>query len=571
MSMENSFVEVVRRRARQDPDAVAFTFARTADGPEDILTCRDLDTRARAVAALLQQDGMRGQRAVLLYPPSIDYVSALIGCMYAGVTAVPVYPPRDNGSLDRVISVAATANVCAMLTTTAVLASVGRIAPVLTQSNARWITTDMLADDAADAWSEHLPERGELAVLQFTSGSTGNPKGVMLRHGNLMVNSAQINDAMELGPADRGVIWLPPYHDMGLIGGILQPLYAGFPVHLMSPALFIQKPLRWLQAITAKRATISGGPNFAFDHCVDRVSADKLDTLDLSSWKLAFNGAEPIRANTLRRFAEHFAPCGFRASSFFPCYGLAEATLCVSGLALTAEPTTLHVSVAALENHVIDAARDESDRKVLVGSGRPVAGLDVRIVDPESRQTCSDGEIGEIWVCGESVSAGYWDSPAATEAAFHAALSPSSNTGPYLRTGDLGFFNQGELFVTGRLTDLIIVRGKNHYPQDIENTVTQSHQALQQGSAAAFLLDDDNALGIVVEVRRGFSADIEEVESAIAHAVWSVHGLAIGQLALIRAGSIAKTSSGKVRRFLCRTQMRDGTLLIVKRESVEAV
>jgi acyl-CoA synthetase (AMP-forming)/AMP-acid ligase II len=514
---------------------------------------------------------MRGQRAVLLYPPSIDYVSALIGCMYAGVTAVPVYPPRDNGSLDRVISVAATANVCAMLTTTAVLASVGRIAPVLTQSNARWITTDMLADDAADAWSEHLPERGELAVLQFTSGSTGNPKGVMLRHGNLMVNSAQINDAMELGPADRGVIWLPPYHDMGLIGGILQPLYAGFPVHLMSPALFIQKPLRWLQAITAKRATISGGPNFAFDHCVDRVSADKLDTLDLSSWKLAFNGAEPIRANTLRRFAEHFAPCGFRASSFFPCYGLAEATLCVSGLALTAEPTTLHVSVAALENHVIDAARDESDRKVLVGSGRPVAGLDVRIVDPESRQTCSDGEIGEIWVCGESVSAGYWDSPAATEAAFHAALSPSSNTGPYLRTGDLGFFNQGELFVTGRLTDLIIVRGKNHYPQDIENTVTQSHQALQQGSAAAFLLDDDNALGIVVEVRRGFSADIEEVESAIAHAVWSVHGLAIGQLALIRAGSIAKTSSGKVRRFLCRTQMRDGTLLIVKRESVEAV
>ena len=300
MRTVNSFVEILRSRAAHEPDAVAFTFARDLGEPEDVLTYAALDRGARAIAARLQERGMTGQRAVLLYPPGVDYVVAFFACLYAGTVAVPAYPPRDNASLDRVIKVVERAGAAVMLTTSRVQLSIAKIAPDLSHLEVQWLTTEVRDDQYAEFWVQHEPARHATAIIQFTSGSTGNPKGVVISHGNLLTNSGLICDAMELGPASRGVIWLPPYHDMGLIGGVLQPIYAGFPVHLMSPALFIQRPLRWLQAISEKRATISGAPNFAYDLCVDRVSADKLEGLDLSHWQLAFNGAEPLRASTMR-------------------------------------------------------------------------------------------------------------------------------------------------------------------------------------------------------------------------------------------------------------------------------
>ena len=558
-----SFVDVLRSLALARPHERAFTFARGVDGEEEVLTYISLDGRVRAVAAMLQEHHLSGERVVLLYPPGPDYLVALLACMYAGCVSVPLYPPRNNASLDRVIAVANCADAKAVLAATGILTMAERIAPSLARPGMLWLSTDATnesADVLAESWVELRPSADALAVLQFTSGSTGDPKGVMLCHGNLLANSALISRAMGLGPGDCGVMWVPPYHDMGLIGSILQPLYAGFPTYLLPATTFIQKPLRWLQAISSQRATVSGGPNFAYDLCVDRINTEKLDGLDLSTWRVAIDGAEPVRAATLNRFAERFARCGFRASAFFPCYGLAEATLYVTGHKRGTGPDVLNVSATALQANTVDVICDGDNATPLVSSGYPAHGTEVRIVDPKSGLPAQDGEIGEIWLRGESIAMGYWRNAQETALAFGAYIQGEARSGPYLRTGDLGFCSEGRLFVTGRIKDLIIIRGKNHYPQDIELTVTQSHDALQQGGAAAFVFDDGVTLGIVAEVRRGCCADRSDMEAAIARAVSLGHGLVVGRLALIRPGSLAKTSSGKVRRVLCRSQMQDGTL-----------
>lgn len=569
MREATSFVDILRERAALQPDTKAFTFAGGVEGDEQTLTYAMLDEQARALAARLQDHGLGGERVVLLYPPGAQYVVALLGCMYAGATAVPLYPPRDNASLDRILAVARSADAAVVLASEGGLATVRRIAPSLAENPMQWLST---SDDtgqgssaAASAWKAHHPSADALAVLQFTSGSTDTPKGVMLRQGNLLANSAIIQRTMRTSADDRGVMWVPPYHDMGLIGGILQPLYTGFPVYLMSPAGFVQKPRRWLEAITRERATISGGPNFAYELCVDRIAADKLDGIDLSSWRVAINGAEPVRATTLNRFAAHFSRCGFGEHMFYPCYGLAEATLYVSGHDQGGAPGTMDVSAAALTANRVEIPGDDDDRRTLTSSGRPDRAVTVRIVDAETGRPLSDGAIGEIWVSGESVASGYWRNEQESARAFGAKIVGEAQTFSYLRTGDLGFLAGGELYVTGRLKDLIIIRGKNHYPQDIELTVSRSHPSLQPGAAAAFVIgDEDETLGIVVEVRRGFEAGIAEIETAINYAVTRAHGVVIGRLALIRPGSLAKTSSGKVRRFMCRMQMLNQTLKLVE-------
>jgi acyl-CoA synthetase (AMP-forming)/AMP-acid ligase II len=396
-------------------------------------------------------------------------------------------------------------------------------------------------------------------MLQYTSGSTGKPKGVMLSHANLMHNSRLMRAAFQYGSESRCVSWLPVYHDMGLIGGLLQPLYGGYPCVLMPPASFLQRPLRWLEAITRTRATISGGPNFAYELCLRRTGEAERSCLDLSSWQVAFNGAEPLRAETLKRFADFFHPSGFKRTAWFPCYGLAEATLMVTGGPSGRGPIVKRVEAKALEHgRAVEAEErltpeQESNVRPLVSSGR-VAGpqQQLRIVNPETMSECADGEVGEVWTAGPSVAAGYWNRADETEETFGARLGAGGEgyLGPYLRTGDLGFIADGELFITGRAKDLIIIRGANHYPQDIEWTVAASHPALRASGTAAFALESqgEERLVVVQEMEPRSRAELREVFESIRQAVAEEHEVDIYAIALVKAGSVPKTTSGKVQR-----------------------
>ncbi|HEX8352320.1 MAG TPA: condensation domain-containing protein, partial [Pyrinomonadaceae bacterium] len=481
------------------------------------------------------------------------YVAAFFGCLYAGVVAVPAYPPRLNRTLARLQSVIADASPVAALTTPETLA---RIEP-LVEGNAdllrlRWLALDGRDDDAAADWRTPAGDGDTLAFLQYTSGSTAAPKGVMVSHGNLLHNQRMIQAAFRQTEQSVVVGWLPLYHDMGLIGNMLQPLYLGARGILMSPVAFLQRPFIWLEAVSRFRATTSGGPNFAYELCVRKVTAEQRATLNLSSWDVAFNGAEPVRAETLERFAATFAASGFRREAFQPCYGLAEATLLVTGRRRAEAPTLKRVSRAAVAAGRVVESADESDGQLLVGCGTTAFDEEVVVVEPETRTLCPAGEVGEVWVAGPGVAQGYWRMPEATAQTFRAYLHDGS--GPFLRTGDLGALIDGELFVTGRLKDLIIIRGRNHYPQDIELTVERSHGALRPGCGVAFSVEADGAerLVLVQELERRRPAEAAEVCAAVRQAVAEEHELQAHAVVLVRAGSIPKTSSGKLQRRACR-------------------
>ncbi|HEX2222817.1 MAG TPA: fatty acyl-AMP ligase, partial [Thermoanaerobaculia bacterium] len=485
---------LLRVRAAERPDRVAFTFLADGEVEGGRLTYAELDHQARAIAAALRQTLAPGDRALLLYPPGLEFIAAFFGCLYAGVIAVPAYPPRPNDrSQSRLRSIAHDAEPRAALTTSAILAGAGDLAPEL--AVLRWLPTDALPPFGADAEGFGFadgdgisePEPDSVAFLQYTSGSTAAPKGVMVTHANLLHNERMIGEAF--GQDEDTVVagWLPLYHDMGLIGNVLQPLHAGARCVLMSPVAFLQKPLRWLEAISRYRATTSGGPNFAYELCVRKTTVEERARLDLSSWKVAFNGAEPVRETTLERFAEAFAASGFRREAFYPCYGLAEATLFVTGGELGRFPRVEVVDAAALERNEVRPAFDGDPARRLVSNGRAWLGQQVVLADPETGLECPAGRVGEIWVAGPSVARGYWRNPEATERDFGAFLADGQ--GPFLRTGDLGFAAGGELYVTGRLKDLIIIRGRNHYPQDLELTAERSHPDLHAGGGAAFAVD----------------------------------------------------------------------------------
>ena len=556
-----SLVDLLRWRAANQPDRIGYTFITGAGADEAALTYAELDRRARAVAAQLQQIGAAGSRALLLYPPGLDYICAFMGCLYAGVIAVPAYPPnpaRLARSLSRLRAVVQSARPTVALTTAAVReAAEGLMAADPDFAGVRWVT----AGAAADAWQRPPIAGGTLAFLQYTSGSTSAPKGVMLTHANLLHNLGVIERCFEHTPDSHAVIWLPPYHDMGLIGGILQPLYTGYPVTLLSPADFLQRPLLWLQTISRTRATTSGGPNFAYDLCVQKTTPEQRAALDLSCWDLAFNGAEPVRPATLERFAAAFAPSGFRREAFYPCYGLAEATLLVSGGAKSRPPVVQSVDAAALEQHRATPAAGAAARE-LAGSGPVPPEHALLTVHPERLTRCAPGEVGEIWVGGPSVAQGYWEQPAETERTFQARLADTGE-GPFLRTGDLGFLHDGQLFVTGRLKDLIIIRGRNYYPQDIEQTVEQSHPALRPGCCAAFTVEEagEERLVVVQELdRQHRGQDVAPVLDAVRRAVAEQHELNLHAVVLLRHGSALKTSSGKIQRRATRSAFLEGRL-----------
>jgi 8-amino-7-oxononanoate synthase len=562
----STVVEMVRHRARTQPRDIAFSYLADGELQQIDLTYAELDRRARAIGAWLMSLGLAGERALLLYPAGLEFIAGFMGCMYAGVVAVPVYPPRRNRSMARIQAIADDAEAKVALTTDDVLSRVESLideTPHLKQLT--WLDTCHVPAGMEQRWQVPDVHGETLAFLQYTSGSTGTPKGVVLNHANLVHNSALIAHVFEHTRASLGVFWLPSYHDMGLIGGILQPIYVGRPNVLMSPMTFLQKPFRWLSAITRFRATTSGGPNFAYEHCIQKITPEQLKLLDLSSWKLAFNGAEPVRAETLRRFSKKFSPCGFRAEAFYPCYGLAEATLIVSGGYAASPPVIRSFDAAALTlGKVQKVAEGTPQARELVGCGGTLPDQRIAIADPETGLSCQPNEIGEIWVSGPSMAQGYWKRPDVTETMFHAHLADTSD-GPFLRTGDLGFMLDGELFVTGRLKDLIILRGVNYYPQDIELTVQRCHPRLRVDSGAAFALEQNGReeLILVTEVDRHKQGQFGEVIQAIRRSVAREHDLTVDAIVLIRAGTVPKTSSGKIQRHACRQNYIDKTLDVV--------
>lgn len=570
MSSKSTFFDLLRDHAANTPSRNVYTFLQ-GDREIGSLSYESLDRRARAIAAHLQERGLEGQRVLLLYAPGLQFIEAFIGCLYAGAIAVPAYPPepgRLERSLPRFQAIVDDAEATAALTTGPILGMFSAAAarfPAL--QKLAWLASDQMPDGAADSWRRPAATRDSLAFLQYTSGSTSMPKGVMVSHHNILINEQVIQEAFGHSSQSLIVGWLPFYHDMGLIGNILQPAYLGSSAYLMSPMEFLQRPIAWIQAISKYRAVTSGGPNFAYDLCVRKLKgAGELD-LDLSHWKVAFNGAEPIRAESLRRFAEAFARYGFDSRAFFPCYGLAESTLFVTGVT-RGEGAPIRAydtdELQAGKAAPASAAPQPKPGRELVGSGHVFGDHECRIVDPQTRLPSAPGVIGEIWVAGPSVVSGYWRRPEDTVETFGAKLATAEGPGDrtYLRTGDLGFFDGGELYVTGRRKDLIIIRGRNHYPQDIEETVQKAYPGLRPGCSAAFSVDVDGeeSLVVVQEVGPTFDGNVEQALAAIRRAIAQGHELQTHGVVLLKQGSLLKTSSGKIQRRGCKASFLAGTL-----------
>lgn len=562
----DTLVELLRKRVRTQPGDVAYRFLVDGENEEIVVSYVELDRQARAIGAWLQSIVAANERALLLYPPGLEYIAAFFGCLYAGVIAVPAYPPRLNRPVPRIQGIVADSKPAVALTTTSILENIEQRfehAPDL--EALRWLNTEKTPQKIEENWQEPQISPDWLAFLQYTSGSTSQPKGVMLSHGNLTHNLEAIRVGFRIDPQGCGVFWLPSYHDMGLIGGILEPLYVGRPSTLFSPVSFLQRPMRWVEAISRFRATISGAPNFAYELCVEKSNPEQIETLDLSCWATAFCGAEPVRQETLEKFAQTFKPSGFKSSSFYPCYGLAEGSLLVSGGEGPHEPVTLAIDRKALEqDRVLEADPADEDDLILVGCGRAVIGQQTAIVDPQSLSLLDEGEVGEVWVSGPSIARGYWDRPDETQKTFNARITGEDAT--YLRTGDLGFKWRGELFITGRLKDLIIIRGRNYYPQDLEATAESSHEALQPGAGAAFSINQQGVeqLVVVFEVARQHRhTDIEQVVSAVRRAIAETHELQLHAFVLVKPLSIPKTSSGKIKRHACKSGFLDGTLAVL--------
>jgi 8-amino-7-oxononanoate synthase/acyl carrier protein len=560
-----SLIDALRYWTEQQPQEAAFYFT-DGEAAETSLTYEELDRHARAIAARLSDLGMAGQRALLLYPPGLEFIAAWLGCLYAGAVAVPAYPPRRNRNMLRIQAISDDAAAKVALTEHDIIDRSEDLleeAPHLKQL--KWLATDRIPDGDALGWLPPRIRPQSLAMLQYTSGSTGTPKGVMLTHANIMHNVQTIMIGFEPHRKSSGLSWLPAYHDMGLVGGILKAMFYGRPAVLMSPMSFLQKPVRWLRSVTKYGITISGGPNFAYDLCTDNITDDQLAGLDLSTWEVAFNGAEPIRADTLKRFVERFGPYGFRAEAFYPCYGMAETTLIVTGGYKTRLPVIRTFDGRKLdEGQVVPIQASKPAARQLVGCGRILPDEEVRIVDPESRQEMPPDRIGEIWIQSPSVAEGYWNNPAVTEETFRARLA-GSEAGPFLRSGDLGFLHEGELFVTGRLKDLIIVRGVNRYPQDIEMTVERASSRITAQAVAAFAVDmaGRERLIVVAEAERTRRDDWDDVIAAVRKSVTAEHELPPDAVVLVRFGSVPKTSSGKIQRHACRDEFLADTLKVL--------
>ncbi|WP_316179311.1 AMP-binding protein [Bradyrhizobium sp. SZCCHNRI1009] len=548
MAARANILDILAAHVRNDEDGELFRFIQARQSTPESLTYGALYRRSATVGALLRERIRPGDTAIVLHPAGLEFIAAFFSCLVAGVIPVPLYPPKREADFVRVSAIAQTAGSRCILTT---YREVERLRHRLVVNEL--IATDLIETDQSHGIKTSHSESGPLAYLQFTSGSTGHPKGVAITHDNLLDNLAAIRDVFGHTQESRGVVWLPPYHDMGLVGGILQPIFAGFPCTLMAPATFVQKPTLWLNAISEQRATTAGGPNFAFEHCVRAVSDSQRVGLDLSNWKNAFVGSERIRADTLDRFTKAFAPYGFNPGAFLPCYGLAEATLMVSGGPGGRKPRTLALDPGELANRrVREVSRSTASGVLLVGCGKPVGGHSVAIVNPDTDVCVGPDLIGEIWVRGPSVARGYYGEPQSSGKRFQRRLA--DGRGPFLATGDLGFLLDDSLFIVGRADDLIIIRGKNHYPDDIERTVETSHPAIGPGRAVVFghsvePSSDGGQLGVAIEIdHRASAAPAQDVLAAVRNAVAEAHELTVANVAIVPLGRLPRSSNGKIQR-----------------------
>jgi acyl-CoA synthetase (AMP-forming)/AMP-acid ligase II len=560
--------EVLRHWAVHKPDDLAFVFLERGEREAGRLTFAGLFAQALAVRERLRRQEVAGRPVLLIYPPGLHYIAAFHGCLCAGVIAVPApyLLPRRAG--ERIEAIARDARPAAVLTLREltddpeVRGTAGELAAV------PWIATDTLSPgEGADAPVTVDPD--SVAFLQYTSGSTGAPKGAVVTHANLMANQAMIRDAFGHDAATRTVSWLPMFHDMGLVGTVVQPVYLGGLSVQMSPLAFLQKPVRWLRALSTYGGTTSGAPNFAFGLCTRMVRPADVEGLDLSRWRVAFCGAEPVRADTLSRFAETFAPAGFRREALYPCYGMSESTLFATGGVAGSGMKSLPVDAEALAalGRARPAAPGSPRCRTLVSCGRAWGDGRVAIVDPETRRHRRAGEVGEVWLSGPHVARGYWQQPEATIATFGASMLDDVRS-VHLRSGDLGFLQDGELFVTGRLKDLLIVRGAKHHPEEIEETVAASHAALAMGAGAVFALgedEEDPRIVVLQEVDRRHLASLDAGPVALAAlaAVSDRHGLSPHDIVLLRPGALPRTTSGKVQRHRSRTAYLAGDLAAV--------
>ncbi|MFE8604352.1 fatty acyl-AMP ligase [Archangium violaceum] len=558
-----TLLDVLEHRARVHGERTAFIYLDEGESEEARLSFAELDARRRTVARALRREGLEGQRVLLFYLPGLDFVTAFFGCLSAGVVPIAVNPPLPTERTSRIQAIVDDAGAAAVLTA-------GNLQPIL-QS---WLAQDerlaglpLLATDAMDGAEDgaepRRPVREDLAFLQYTSGSTTLPRGVRVGHDNLMANLECIRHTIQLEERSVSVTWLPCFHDMGLINGVLEPVYAGCLSVMMSPLAFIRRPRRWLEAISRYRATHSGGPNFAYDLCVRKIPAREREGLELGSWRQAYLSAEPIRRDTLVRFHDAFTAQGFQWKAFYPCYGLAEATLAVTGGDLEAEPLFRSVDNTALEQRrIVEVREGTTGSTQVVGCG--TAGLDteVLLVDPETRQRVAADQVGEVWVRGPGVARGYLGRAEESRETFEARLD--TGEGPFLRTGDLAFIQGGEVFIVGRLKDVLIIRGRNYYPHDLEWTVGQCHPALRAGCAAAFLVEEQGQEKLILaqEVQREHQegAPLEDILGEIRQTIAEQYGLQLHRAVLVRTGGIPRTSSGKIQRRLCRSMFESGQL-----------
>lgn len=545
-----SMVGLLCERAVTQPDDVAYVFLSDGEQPSASITWSALERRARAIGRALQSQVEPGARVLVMFPPSLDFVAAFFGVLFAGAIAVPAYPPagsRADRTVSRLRGMVTDAGISLVVAPTSLATRATALAGAMPEmASLVWMAFEDVPDTLADEWQAPTTDEQSVAFLQYTSGSTATPRGVVVTHGNLLHNLDRTEREARYSRASVSLSWLPVNHDMGLINGVLQPAFSGCRAYLMSPAAFLQRPARWLQAVSRLGVTHSGGPNFAYDLCSRRIADEDRSSLDLSSWEVAYNGSEPVRRATLETFQRAFGTSGFRWESFSPAYGLAESTLLVASVPSGVEPT---FDGAAVSSGVVDA-----------DSG-------VAIVDPIRFTRCAPGVTGEIWIRGASVAGGYWNRSKETLATFGAMTVDSE--GPFLRSGDLGYIRHGRLFVTGRIKDVLIVRGVKHYPQDLESTAEAAHPAVRPGCCAAFSIDRDHEEGIAILAEvdprgaPGAASDPTEVIAALRHAVASTHHVTPCVVALVDPGVLPKTTSGKLQRYLCREALAAGSLDIV--------
>ncbi|HLA35998.1 MAG TPA: fatty acyl-AMP ligase, partial [Rhodocyclaceae bacterium] len=547
-----TLVDLLRFRAARTPQRMAYTFLRDGVHEDAVFTYAGLDRAARAIAAELIRTiptapaGVAGERAVLIYPPGLEFIAAFFGCLYAGMIPIPAPPPdgaRMKRTFPRLLGIMEDSGSQIVMSTDAIYRNA--LSALGDDQTVRWLCSDTVAIDADT--EPHRGRASDVAYLQYTSGSTSTPKGVVLTHANVLADLAMSERAWDYSADSVSVTWMPYFHDYGLVDGLLQPLYSGNPCYVLSPLNFIKRPQRWLEAISRYRGTHTQAPNFAYELCLHKVTTAQRDALDLSRWKIASNGAEPVRESTMQRFIDYFAPCGFHSLAYSPSYGLAEATLMVSTKTLGQAAIVRHLDAATLErDHKIADIIDSDDlaaARSVVGCGAPPREVTVAIVDPDTCRRCAVDEVGEIWVSSPAVAVGYWAREEESRAIFYARLvgeaADEANSAAYLRTGDLGFMQDGEVYVTGRLKDLIIIAGVNHYPQDIEWTVQQSHSEFRPDHCAAFSVEEDGEerLVVVAEVNRELP-DWQPLFDAVRRAVSETHEMELHALVVLRKGGI---------------------------------